>query len=124
MCEVLVAESLDRFPFGQEEESAQFLATARQRRLVEVRERHDQLHVVLVDDSPKGGDIIGIVDPRHEHVPVRVVERRRERVRIGGDRRRAGAAEGADDVHALARAGEEDGRHDGEVSLSKRETGG
>jgi hypothetical protein len=46
-------------------------------------------------------------------VLVRVVERGRERVRVGGDRRGAGPREGGDDVDALARAGEEDGGHGG-----------
>ena len=36
-----------------------------------------------------------------------MVERGRERARVGGDRVRAGAPERRDDVHALPRAGEE-----------------
>jgi hypothetical protein len=42
---------------------------------------------------------------------VGVVQRGREAVEIGGDRRRARAREGAHDVDALPGTGEEDGRH-------------
>src|SRR5436190_1982116 len=46
----------------------------------------------------------------------RPVGGRSERVGVGGDRRRAGTVEGVDDVDALSRAREEDGRHGGQYS--------
>ena len=89
-------------------------------RLVEVGERRDQAHVVLVDERAQRGDVGGVVDPRHEGVPVGVIERGCERVRVGGDRQRAGATERADDVHPLSGAREEDGRHGGQYSRNGR----
>ena len=52
-----------------------------------------------------------IVDAEDELIAVGVVERRREAVDVGRDRRRARPAEGRDDVHALSCAGEEDRCH-------------
>ena len=50
-----------------------------------------------------------MVDERHDRALVRVVERRRKRVGVDGNRARAGTAEGGDDVDPLSGAGEEDG---------------
>ena len=80
--------------------------------VVEVGERDDEPDVVLAATSSRSaGDVAGVVDARHERVAVGVVERGRERVDVGGDRRRAGPSEGGDDVDALPRAGEEDRGH-------------
>ena len=87
------------------------VARLREEHLVEVGERDDQADVVLGDECRERGDVAGAVDARDERVVVGVVERGRERVGVGRDRRRAGAAEGRDDVHALPGAGEEDGGH-------------
>jgi len=80
--------------------------------MVEVGERDDQPGVVVVDEPRERGDVARVVDPRDERVLVGVIERRRERVGVGRDRRRACAPELGHDVDALARAGEEDGRHE------------
>ena len=69
------------------------------------------LHVVLLDELRERRDVGRILDPRHEREVVRVPERGSERVEVGGDRRRARATEGRDDVDALPGAGEEDGCH-------------
>ena len=66
---------------------------------------------MLGHERRERGDVPGIVDARDERAVVGVVERRGERIEVGGDGRRAGAPEGAHDVDALARAGEEDGGH-------------
>ena len=117
---VLVGEPLDDVRLRQEDECAELVARAGERRLVEVGERRDQAHVVLVDERAQRGDVGGVVDPRHEGVPVGVIERGCERVRVGGDRQRAGATERADDVHPLSGAREEDGRHGGQYSRNGR----
>ena len=57
------------------------------------------------------GDVVRIVDARHERVRVGVVERGREPVDVGGDGARARALEGGDDVDALPCAREEDAGH-------------
>ena len=80
--------------------------------MVEIRERDDQTHVVEADEVAERGDVPRIVDARHECALVGVVERGRELVDVGRDRRRAGARKRSDDVDALARAREQDGRHD------------
>ena len=80
--------------------------------LVEVGQRHEQPDVVLGDESRQRGDIAGVVDAWDEGTVVCVVERGRQGIDVGRDRGRAGAAEGADDVDALPRAGEEHGGHD------------
>ena len=67
---------------------------------------------MLGDEPRERVDVARVVDARDERAVVGVVERGRERVEVGGDRRRAGAAERADDVDALARAGEEHRGHD------------
>ena len=80
--------------------------------MVEVGERDDQPHVVELDEVAERLDVAGVVDPRHERAAVGVVERGRELVDVGRDRRRAGLAKRGDDVDALTRAREQDGRHD------------
>ncbi len=61
------------------------------------------------DDALEKRDVVGIVDPRRCDLHVGGVAGRRERVGIGGDRERV-LAEHADDVVALADAGQQDGR--------------
>ena len=80
--------------------------------MVEIVQRHDQPDVVLAHEVGQRLDVSGVGDARHDRPEVRVVERGRERIRVGSQRTRPGRAEGADDVHPLARAGEQDGRHD------------
>ena len=99
--------------FGHEHDrAAQVVAGLRELQVVEIGERDDQPDVVQLDEVARGHPRTGVVDPGHERPAVGVVESRRELVDVGGDRRRAGAAEGRDDVDALARAREQDGRHD------------
>ena len=118
MREVLVAETLDGVRVRQQHERAQLVPRVREQALVEVGERDDQPDVVLVDDPAQRGDVVRLVDPRHERVPVGVVQRGRERVRVRCDRGRAGPAKSADDVNPLAGAREENRCHDGEPSFS------
>ena len=87
--------------------------------LVEVGERHDEPHVVQVDELGERRDVGGVVDPRHERVHVGVVERRRERVRVDGDGSAAGAAERGDDVDALPGAREQDCRHGRSLAVAE-----
>ena len=68
--------------------------------------------VVLGDERRERGHVARVVDARDERHLVGVVERGRERVEVGRDRRRAGPPEGAHDVDALSRAREEDRGHD------------
>ena len=105
---VLVLAEADRVGSGQEHERVELVATLGEEQVVEVGERHDQAHVVLLDERAQGLDVAGIVDARHDRAPLGRVQRRRELVDIGGERRRTRAGEGGDDVDALARAGEED----------------
>ena len=111
MREVLVAEPLDRVSVRQQDERAELVARACEQRLVQIGERNEEIDAVLVDDAPQRPYVLRIVDARHEDVAVGVVERRRQRVDVRGDRRRACAAKGTDDVDALARAREEDRGH-------------
>ncbi len=80
--------------------------------MVEVVQRHDEPDVVLADEVGEGVDVAGVGDARDDRLTVRVVQRRRERVRVGGERDAARSAKRADDVDALPRAGEEDDRHE------------
>ncbi len=76
--------------------------------MVEIGERDDERHVVLVHERAERGHVLLVVDARHERVRVGVVERRCEPVDVGRDRAGTGALEGGDDVDPLAGAGEED----------------
>ena len=113
MREVLVAQPLDDVGLGEQDERMQLVACARERELVEVGERDDQLHVVALDELAKRRDVAGVVDTRDELEGVREIRRGREPVGVGGDRRRAGGAEGLDDVHPLAGTREENRGHGG-----------
>ncbi len=66
---------------------------------------------MLRDDVLDLRDVPGVVDADHELVEIGVVQRGRQRVDVDGDRRRAGPAEGRDDVDPLPCAGEEDRCH-------------
>jgi hypothetical protein len=81
--------------------------------VVEVGERHDELHVVQRDQVAERVEVVGVVDARDDRALVGVVERRRERVQVGRDRRRPGAGERGDDVDALTGAREQDCRQEG-----------
>ena len=96
---------------GEHERRRELVACRRDDLLVEVGERDDETDVVLRDEPGERRDIPGVVDAWDERAVVRVVQRRRERIEVGRDRGRAGASERADDVDALARAGEEDRGH-------------
>ena len=102
------AQRRGRLLVGDEHDGGRELgARPREDHVVEIGERDDQPHVVDGDEVAKGADVAEVVDPRHERAVVGVVERGRERVDVGRDRRRAGAAERRDDVDALAGAREE-----------------
>ena len=75
---------------------------------------------MFADEPPKHRHVLGVVDARDQHVRVGVIERGRQRVDVGGDRSRTRTAEGADDVDALSRTREEDGRHGGQYSRNGR----
>ncbi len=93
---------------GREDE---LVAALGERVVVEVGERDDERDVVLGDERAQRGQVRRVVDARDERVAVGVVERRRERVDVRRERRRAGARERAEDVDPLAGAREEHGRH-------------
>ncbi len=80
--------------------------------MVEIVQRHDQTDVVLAHEVGERVDVSRVGDQRHDRLDVRVVERGRERIGVCSQGARSGRAEGADDVHPLARAGEQHGRHD------------
>ena len=61
--------------------------------MVEVRERDDQPRIVDGDQVAERSDVAEVVDARDERAVVGVVERGREGVDVGRDRRRTGAAE-------------------------------
>ncbi len=110
--EVLVAAARDRLRLGHEHDRlAEAIAIRGEDEVIEVGERDDQADVVHLHELREGGDVAGVVHGRHERTAVGVVERRREVADVRGDRRRARTAERGDDVDALARAREEDGRH-------------
>ena len=120
--EVLVAHLAADVRRGQEDERRrELVARLGQGDVVEVGERDDQAHVVLADEPGERGDVARIVDARDERVVVGVVERRRQAVGVGDDRRRAGARELGHDVDPLPGAREEDCRHARERSPHARE---
>ena len=90
-----------------------------EQQVVEVGERDDEPDVVLLDERRAARRGSRGRRPRHDRVPVGGVERRRELVRVDRERRRAGAAEGGDDVDPLSRAGEEDDGHVAERSAGR-----
>ena len=59
------------------------VARLREHQVVEVGQRHDQPHVVQLDEVAERGDVAGVVDARHERAAVGVVERGRELVDVG-----------------------------------------
>ena len=95
-------------------------AGACEQHLVEIREWDDQPHVVFLHERPQRREVARVVDPRYKGMRVGLVESRRERVGVGGDRRGAGALECADDVHALPRTRKENRRHGGQYSRNGR----
>ena len=109
--EVLVAHLLRHVRRRQEERCAELVTCAGEDQLVEIGERDDEVDAVLGDELRELRDVARIVDADDELVAVGVVERRRERVDVDGNGRRAGPAEGRDDVDALPCAGEEDRGH-------------
>ena len=109
--EVLVARAPHDLQRGQQHGRPERFTLGGQQLVVEVGKWHDEPHAVGVDQLTKRAQIGGIVDARNEREVVGVVERGRKLVDVGGDRRRPRPAEGGDDVDALPRAGEEDGRH-------------
>ncbi len=111
MREVLVAHLLDDVGRGQEHRHGDVIPGSGEDQLVEVGQGNDQVDGVLGDESRELWDVARVVDASDELVPIRVVERGSERVDVDRERRRAGPAEGRDDVDALARACEEDGGH-------------
>ena len=80
--------------------------------MVEVVERDDEAHVVLAHEPGERVHVVGIGDAGDDRLPVGVVERRGERVRVGGERDRTGGPERPHDVDALPGAREEDDRHE------------
>ena len=54
--------------------------------MVEVVQRHDQPDVVLSDEGGQRLDVAGVGDAWDDRLDVRVVERRRERIRVGSKR--------------------------------------
>ena len=112
MRRVLVAHRPAHLRLGnQSQRGRERVARLREKHLIEVGQRHHQLDVVLRNQGSERGDVARAVDARHQGECVRVVERRCHRVGIGGDRCRARAPEGRDDVDALPGAGEEDRSH-------------
>ena len=87
---------------------------------IEIGERNEQVDPVSLDELAQGRDVSVVLDSRDECVQVGVVERRRERVGVGGKRDGTGLTKGPDDVHALARAREENRRHAVQYSRNGR----
>ena len=92
---------------GGRDERGQPVAGGGERLDVEVGQRDDGADVVLGDELLEERDVAGVVDARRRDGEVGGVARGRERVGIGGDRERV-LGERADDVVALADAGEQD----------------
>jgi hypothetical protein len=111
MREVLVAHLGDDLRGRQEDGGTELVAGAGEGELIEVGQRDDEIDTVLLDEAGQRRDVLRVADARHELVPVGVVERGREAVDVGRDRRRAGPAEGGHDVDALPSAREENRRH-------------
>ena len=109
--EVFVAHALGHVGRREQEDGAELVACPREAQLVEVGERDDEVDAVLGHELRQLGHVAGVVHANDELVMVGVVERRRERVDVHGNGRRASPAEGRDDVHALPCTGEEDRRH-------------
>ena len=111
--EVLVAHLRATTSAGERRTGAPSSSRAlREDELVEVGQRDDEVDVVLDDEARRAAARSpGRPTREDELVAVGVVERRRQAVDVGRDRRRAGPAEGRDDVDALPGAGEEDRRH-------------
>ena len=115
--QVLVGAPRNRLGAGHEHDgAAELVAVLGEHQVVEVGQRHDQPHVVQLDEVTQRADVAEVVHGGHERPAIGVVERRRQLVEIGGDRGRPGLPERGDDVDALARAREEDRRHAGSVA--------
>ena len=107
---VLVLGASDHLRSRQEHErSVELRSALGQEQVVEVGERDHEPCLVRADELLQGREVTRTVDERHDRALVRVVERRRKRVGVDGNRARAGTAEGGDDVDPLSGAGEEDG---------------
>ena len=87
------------------------LAALREDALVDIGDGHDELDVVLRDERSERRKVAGVGHPRHERHVIGVVERGCQPIEVGCDGGRTGPTECRDDVHALARAGEEDRCH-------------
>ena len=110
--EVLVAHrATDRGRRREHERRRQRLPVRGDDLLVEVGQRDDEPDVVLGDERRERPDVARVVDAGDERHAVGVIEGGRKRVEVGGDGRRARTSEGAHDVDALSRAGEEHGGH-------------
>jgi hypothetical protein len=88
------------------------LARLREHVIIEVGQRHDQPYLVKLNEVAKRIDLERVVDAWDDRGAVSVVERGRQLIDVGSDGRRADLAKRGDDVDALTRAREQDGRHD------------
>ena len=109
--EVLVLEALDDFRGRQKNECAHLVAGTRQRDLIEICERNDQVDALLLDELAQSRDVSIVLDSRHERMQVGVVESGSERIDVRGNRDRTGLTKRLDDVDALSRTREENRRH-------------
>ncbi len=114
--EELVLAEPDRVRPGQQHERAELVAMLGEEAVVEVGERYDEPHVVQRDELAQRVEVAGVVDARDEGAAVGRVQGRSELVGVDGQRRRAGAGKGGDDVDSLPRAGEEHDGHGAEGS--------
>jgi hypothetical protein len=85
----------------QHERGRKVLALPGEHGEVEVVQRHDEAHVVLLAQPRERRHVLGRRDPRDDHPVVAVVQRRRERIRVDAERDRTSRAERAGDVDAL-----------------------
>jgi hypothetical protein len=115
---VLVVRALDDLELREEHGGAELVASLGEKRHVKVGQRHDEAHTELLHELREPRDVLGRRDRRREHAVVGVVEGRRERVQVDGNGLGPRIPERGHDVDALARAGEEDGRHAADLRLS------
>ena len=101
----------DDFRGWQQNECAHLVAGTRQRDLIEICERNDQVDALLLDELAQSRDVSIVLDSRHERMQVGVVESGSERIDVRGNRDRTGLTERLDDVDALSRTREENRRH-------------
>ena len=67
--QVLVVRQLDHLGSGQEDERVELCPALREQALVEIGQRDDQRHAVLLDRAGEEGHVAGIVDPRRDDPP-------------------------------------------------------